>query len=1075
MENGPRGLRTALPFVLAAAFLLAAGAATGNVQVNQDPPGLDQHTTSIVLHPPLQPGAPDLLIVGYDEDPFNFNGVGTSWSPDYGLTWFDSATPMAPVWPNNLDASVASDRAGFVYACMSSFDFWPPNNLNSGIYVAASGDGAQNFGAPVAVSLMAGPAGALPWETKPKVEADGYMAAGSPYAGNVYVVWERDLPATGWINGPSDACFSRSLDQGATWSPPLPINDNAAGDLVLWPDLDVGADGSVTAAWTDSPYWMQHQGTLVVDRSVDGGVTFGPDVRALSFWAIPQTLTDLTGPPGQPTTFALSYPSVAVDPGNPNRIGVAFAADPDNGPAGEARVDVGDMPSSFDLSLLPPTSGASNLAYGGAYLHAAWSDSRGLPPDVFYNRMPLSSVTAPVWSGPETILSTQPAMDHHGANNVNLVSSGTHVYVTWDEWAGVDYTHLIWFNGSQDEGATWLPQALALDSHGRVCREPIVTSAAQGHVCVVWLEDQLNGSTDLYANVSTDGGVNWLAGEVRLPNVNRVMSHDVASVFSMNSDVIYVVWAEETPDGAGSLIYASVSYNGGLAWQSPLRLDNAPAGSQLAFWPKICCQGSEVYAAWVDSRTGIEDIHFNWAINYTMSGWNLDTRIDAGAARDFYPQIACGQGNVYVVYESDRNNPGGNDDIYINYSIFGGAVWQGERRVDTGAPLGASHSVYPRLCVGGPDGQPAVYVTWMDDRNGPAPFSGWDIYANHSNDGGATWPTPDYRVDVGDQPGLNDSWYPHIDGPVACYLYRDERNGTGDLYGNLLMFGPDEGDILYTESTDGGATWLNPPLRVNDDPGASDQSHPWCDIKPDGTVDVVWYDRRNDPQDRNIETFFAALPPGATAFQPNVPVSNQIIAAPPGAFWIGDYIGVAVDTATAHVAWADNRREQNLFDAWYAGQPNPQNPLHGACCQPAGAYCLQTTQALCQQMGGNFMGLGVPCTQGLCDPTGFRDGDGGPLPDGRICAIRPNVPNPFNPATVLHYYLADDVPVRLAIHDAAGRLVRVLVDLPLQQEGAHEARWDGRDAAGRAAAAGVYFCRLEAGGEVRSLPMALIR
>jgi hypothetical protein len=41
--------------------------------------------------------------------------------------------------------------------------------------------------------------------------------------------------------------------------------------------------------------------------------------------------------------------------------------------------------------------------------------------------------------------------------------------------------------------------------------------------------------------------------------------------------------------------------------------------------------------------------------------------------------------------------------------------------------------------------------------------------------------------------------------------------------------------------------------------------------------------------------------------------------------------------------------------------------------------------------------------------------------------------------------------------------------------GTQLARWDGHDAAGTPAAAGIYFLRLEAAGETRSGRIALIR
>jgi hypothetical protein len=52
--------------------------------------------------------------------------------------------------------------------------------------------------------------------------------------------------------------------------------------------------------------------------------------------------------------------------------------------------------------------------------------------------------------------------------------------------------------------------------------------------------------------------------------------------------------------------------------------------------------------------------------------------------------------------------------------------------------------------------------------------------------------------------------------------------------------------------------------------------------------------------------------------------------------------------------------------------------------------------------------------------------------------------------------------VRLAVYDATGRLVARLVD-EVREPGHYEAIWNGRDAAGRTCAAGVYLCRLDTG------------
>ncbi len=90
-----------------------------------------------------------------------------------------------------------------------------------------------------------------------------------------------------------------------------------------------------------------------------------------------------------------------------------------------------------------------------------------------------------------------------------------------------------------------------------------------------------------------------------------------------------------------------------------------------------------------------------------------------------------------------------------------------------------------------------------------------------------------------------------------------------------------------------------------------------------------------------------------------------------------------------------------------------------------------------------------------------------PAPRPTEVHLGPNYPNPFNPHTSIPFTLAAAGAVRLQVYDLRGRLVRTLWDGPLAA-GAHRLDWDGRNAAGRPVASGVYLYRLEAGGQVHS-------
>jgi hypothetical protein len=84
-------------------------------------------------------------------------------------------------------------------------------------------------------------------------------------------------------------------------------------------------------------------------------------------------------------------------------------------------------------------------------------------------------------------------------------------------------------------------------------------------------------------------------------------------------------------------------------------------------------------------------------------------------------------------------------------------------------------------------------------------------------------------------------------------------------------------------------------------------------------------------------------------------------------------------------------------------------------------------------------------------------------------------PNPFNPKISVVYRLPESGAARLGVYDLRGRLVRSLLTHAYQDAGEHEISWDGRDDAGAALPSGTYLLQVEAGAEMRSLRVSLIR
>jgi hypothetical protein len=106
----------------------------------------------------------------------------------------------------------------------------------------------------------------------------------------------------------------------------------------------------------------------------------------------------------------------------------------------------------------------------------------------------------------------------------------------------------------------------------------------------------------------------------------------------------------------------------------------------------------------------------------------------------------------------------------------------------------------------------------------------------------------------------------------------------------------------------------------------------------------------------------------------------------------------------------------------------------------------------------------------VADPTAVGD------PPVIANGLDQNYPNPFNPLTTIRYRIGAPGHASLRVYDAAGRLVRTLVNesqVPRPEGFAVE--WDGRNRRGDAVSSGVYYYRLAAPGYTKTRKMVLLR
>ncbi len=138
-------------------------------------------------------------------------------------------------------------------------------------------------------------------------------------------------------------------------------------------------------------------------------------------------------------------------------------------------------------------------------------------------------------------------------------------------------------------------------------------------------------------------------------------------------------------------------------------------------------------------------------------------------------------------------------------------------------------------------------------------------------------------------------------------------------------------DVMFSRSTDGGVTW-SAPVRVNDDPGTT--AWQWfgtMSVAPNGRIDVIWLDTRNDPGGYRSELYYSWSLDAGNTWSQNRRLSDSF---DPHVGWpqqdkMGDYFDMVSDNRGFNLAWAATfNGEQDVYYGRYHGHiPAVDDPL----------------------------------------------------------------------------------------------------------------------------------------------------
>ena len=505
-----------------------------------------------------------------------------------------------------------------------------------------------------------------------------------------------------------------------------------------------------------------------------------------------------------------------------------------------------------------------------------------------------------------------------------------------------------------------------------------------------------------------------------------------AEIVSDGAGGAVVVWGAGTPSIGFDLYAQAVDATGSILWpengvpvatasgdQSAHRVARDTSGGYIiAYQNRPTASGPwDIYAVRLSPMGGI------------ASGWSLQGKPLCTAPSE-QQSVQVGpdaSGGAYVLWQDLRS---GEWDVYLHRVNGDGTIPVGWPTDGLAICTATNNQTDPRMLV---DHQGNAIITWTDQRSGQS-----DIYAQKILPDGTRalgWPLNGLLVS-GATSTQTTPFLVHDGIGGAIVAWNDTRNGLSDVYAQRVLY---NATMLWAAD-------------VNLSPHAATQAIAGVCSDGRGGAIVVWRDTRFGSSDlfgnrvdgEGVKWWGAT---GDTICLPPAPATQERVAM------LSDGANGAV------LAWLHDGDDVYAQRVDFGG-----NRLWG----PGGRSVVghqdqQNNPSIASDAKGGAIVAWEDFRAGDWDPYVMRIGPQGgdyvtsieAAPRVGTVALLPNVPNPFNPHTVIRFQVATPERVSYVVYDSAGRRVRELLD-GMVAAGYHEVPWDGRAENGQAVASGIY-------------------
>ena len=602
--------------------------------------------------------------------------------------------------------------------------------------------------------------------------------------------------------------FSKSDDDGATWTTPVEVSDSDTAKGNMYPRMDV--DGSnVYISWLDG-YPSTTDSSVYHASSSNGGTSFGA-VSQLSG----------TSNTGEVDVSCVGSNVVVAwtEAGTTDDAYIVKARSSSNGGSTFSTESTVSSADDTDVFEIDSTNDGSNNFY------ISWT--RFDSSDNYNIAVARSSNSGGTWN-PAVEIDGMGDSDLRGLAYIDADSSK--IVAVWTDTSAGDGASSdpdIHYSYSTNDGSSWSSlEEIGSDKYYEADSFATALAYSNNYLYTIYWDGGDNdpegdsngndvnpsGSTlsydgDIFFRRSSDDGESWgdaivisnsdTDGRTYNPPsyASYYYSYYLSDIAASGSNV-YVAWSNYDYDKAQYEIRFSSSSNSGSTWSEPTVISSEVSAEVLinSYAPAIVSNGNDVYVAWQEYRSDGTGIYYDIVHRYSSNGgssWDSAVYVtDSIDGTQYIPEIAYGNDRVHLTWHSFNRDANGKYAIEYASSDDDGDSWELQTLYE---PSGtAVYSWFPDITVDEED----VYVVWQDDDwdvNGVYDF---EIILKKSEDNGGTW--DDGTLIVESKRTANFFYMlPAIvsNAGIIYITYQDYRDSIYDHY--------------FALSQDSGSTWYD--------------------------------------------------------------------------------------------------------------------------------------------------------------------------------------------------------------------------------------------------------------------------